>query len=133
MADFAEWAVACETAYWEPGTFMRVFGANEVAATHQVVENDLVAAAIIELMGQTSIWRGTMSDLLARLRGVVGPETARSLPKAPHTLRQHIDRIDDDLRGIGIEFELGIREGKWRKRFVVIRADSQAEEAESDE
>ena len=38
MADFCRWAVACEGAYWPPGTFQAAYGNAQAARTEDVVE-----------------------------------------------------------------------------------------------
>jgi hypothetical protein len=41
MADFAEWATACEGAVWEPPVFARAYALNRAGATAAVIEEDL--------------------------------------------------------------------------------------------
>jgi hypothetical protein len=50
MADFALWSTACETAFWPAGTFWRTYEANRRAAIESVVEADVVAARVREIM-----------------------------------------------------------------------------------
>jgi hypothetical protein len=52
MADFALWSTACETAFWPVGTFWRAYDANRRAAIESVVEADVVAARVREIMAQ---------------------------------------------------------------------------------
>src|SRR2546429_7527424 len=37
MADFALWAMACETSLWPPGTFARAYAANRRAAIESIM------------------------------------------------------------------------------------------------
>jgi len=46
MADFAVWGIACETAFWPSGTFLRVYDANRRTAIEGAIEADPVAAFV---------------------------------------------------------------------------------------
>ena len=52
MADFALWGTACETAYWEAGTFMQAYGQNRDDAVSAVIEADNVATAVQNVHGR---------------------------------------------------------------------------------
>jgi hypothetical protein len=64
MADFALWAMACETAFWPAGTFARAYEANRRAAIESVIDTDPVATCVREIMTDRRKWKGTASDLL---------------------------------------------------------------------
>jgi hypothetical protein len=92
MADFALWATACETAFWAPGTFLRVYDANRRAAIEGVIEADPVAAFVREIMAVRSTWAGRASDLL-RARIVAGedvPDTTAGWPRNPRVLASRL-------------------------------------------
>jgi len=62
MADFTQWVVACETAFWSEGTFLSVYQENRQAAMEETVKNDPVADSIYTLAQATSQpWEGTSS------------------------------------------------------------------------
>src|SRR5262245_54332492 len=50
MADFAQWATACESALWPPGTFWSAYCGNLDEAVESVIEADEVAVAVRTLM-----------------------------------------------------------------------------------
>ena len=50
LADFALWATACETAFWDGGTFAKAYGKNRDDAVSTVIEADLVATAVQSFM-----------------------------------------------------------------------------------
>src|SRR5262249_27991975 len=90
MADFALWATACETAFWDAGTFAKAYGQNRDEAVATVIEADLVATAVQKFMAerpdleeqptliaQRDIWRGTSSNLLGALKMAVGEDQAK--------------------------------------------------------
>ncbi len=111
MADFAEWATACEQAasdvLWEAGLFAAAYDTNRARAAQLVIEEDLVANAIRRLMArqQDEPWRGTTKALLEELSEIVG-ETIRqhrSWPKAPNALARRMNKASGVLRKIGIK------------------------------
>jgi hypothetical protein len=64
MADFALWAMACETAFWPAGTFTQAYQANRRAAIEDSIDADPVAAWVRQIMANRSTWTGSASDLL---------------------------------------------------------------------
>ena len=72
LADFAKWSVACETAFWRPGTFEAAYGHNRDEAVADVIETDPVASAVLAFMHDRTDWTGTASDLLGALSQLVG-------------------------------------------------------------
>jgi hypothetical protein len=59
MADFAQWAMACETALWPAGTFGAAYKCNCDDAIEAVIEADPVAATVRTLMQTRTVWTGT--------------------------------------------------------------------------
>ena len=64
MADFAQWATACESAFGPAGIFLRAYSENRRAARDGILEADPVAARVREIMARCSTWSGSASDLL---------------------------------------------------------------------
>ena len=64
MADFCKWAVACEGAYWPPGTFMAAYDDAQVSATEDVIEDIAVGPALRQLLEETGSFDGTATELL---------------------------------------------------------------------
>ena len=119
MADFALWATACETAFWPPGTFLRVYDANRRAAIEGVIEADPVAAFVREIMAVRSTWEGRASELL-RARTAAGenvPDRTAGWPKNPRALAGRLRRCQTFLRTIGIDIAFS-REGRTGSRMI---------------
>ena len=119
MADFALWATACETAFWPPGTFLRVYDDNRRAAIDGVIEADPVAAFVREIMAVRSTWAGRASDLL-RARFAAGedmPNRTAGWPKNPRALAGRLRRCQTFLRTVGIDIAFS-REGRTGSRMI---------------
>jgi hypothetical protein len=85
MADFALWAMACETAFWPAGTFTQTYRANRRATIEDLIDADPVAAWVRQIMANRSK-TGSASDLLragAALAGPGLPGEASAWPKSP--------------------------------------------------
>src|SRR5262249_12505455 len=61
MADFAKWGVACEGAFWPPGTFMAAYDDNQHGANDAVLDADNVALAVTNFMLSRLRWEGAPS------------------------------------------------------------------------
>ncbi len=119
MADFALWATACETAFWSPGTFLRVYDANRRSAIEGVIEADPVAAFVRKIMAVRSTWTGRASDLL-RARIAAGdnvPDGTAGWPKNPRALAGRLRRCQTFLRTVGIDIAFS-REGRTGSRMI---------------
>jgi hypothetical protein len=119
MADFALWATACETAFWPPGTFLRVYDANRRAAIEGVIEADPVAAFVREIMAVRSTWAGRASDLLrAYIAGAEDvPNRTAGWPRNPRALAGRLRRCQTFLRTVGIDVAF-TREGRTGRRVI---------------
>jgi hypothetical protein len=105
MADFARWGTACEGTMWPPGTFMTAYAGNLEDAVTNVIEADLVATAVQQLMAKRTDWTGTASDLLGALNSTVEERTTRTKawPDTPRGLSGRLRRAATVLRKVGIE------------------------------
>ena len=121
MADFAKWAVACETTFWEEGAFLEAFDKNRVDAIEDVIEADPVASAVVRLASERQPWIGTASDLLTALEDIVGDRIAKtkSWPKTPQILSGRLKRAATFLRARGVESSFR-KEGRMRRRVIEI-------------
>jgi hypothetical protein len=127
MADFAEWATACEPGLWEPGTFAAAYAANRENAMADVVEANLVGAALQAFMANRDEWSGTATELLDELNDQIGDEQRRNKfwPKAANALSGKLTRLGGDLRKLGIEIaDEGREPGSRRRRFKITRVVS---------
>ncbi len=107
MADFAHWIVACEPALpWGEGRFLEAYEANREAATNALVENDIVASAVIEFMQSRSSWEGAAKELLALLERCAGEDEIKGNRQWPKytKLTSSLRRLAPSLRKLGIDF-----------------------------
>jgi hypothetical protein len=133
MADFSLWSTACETAFWQAGTFKKAYSKNRDDAVTTVIEADLVASAVEALVNKIESlnkpreqkstegqpvprWGGTASELLGALVLVI-PENQPKLkewPATPRALSARLRRAAPTLRRVGIEITFGKRESGGR-------------------
>jgi hypothetical protein len=118
MADFALWAVACETAFWKSGTFSKVYAQNRDDAVDRVIEADLVATAIQSFMAARAEWKGTSSALLGSLKEekAIGEDQTRlkEWPSSPRAFSGRLRVAAATLRRVGIEVAFG------KKRVITL-------------
>ncbi len=121
MADFAEWAVACEEVLWPSGTFLAAYAGNRDEAVDGVIEADPVGSAVHTLMAKRSEWTGTASELLGALGEVAGDATRKSKawPATARTLSNRLRRAATFLRKKRIDIQF-TREGRSRTRTITI-------------
>jgi hypothetical protein len=121
MADFALWAMACETALWPAGTFEAAYKSNRDDAIEDVIEADPVAAAVRTLAQTRTVWTGTATELLVALTKLVSDRVARSKnwPDSPEALSNRVRRAATFLRKGGIDIAFN-RLGRGRTRTITI-------------
>jgi hypothetical protein len=113
MADFAHWGAACESAAFEPGSFLRAYRRNCDGAVETVLEADTVATLLRSFMAKRTEakWTGTATTLLATLAAEAGETVARAKdwPKTPNALGGRLRRASPFLRkvGIAVSFDRG--------------------------
>jgi hypothetical protein len=125
MADFTVWVTACETAFWEPGTFMKAYADNIARAVETILHHNTVATAVrgfMALQSPETTWAGTATDLLELLGKVVGEKATKSKfwPIDGARLSGRLRRAATFLRKIGIEINLDEREGhQWTRKITI--------------
>ena len=122
MADFAEWATACETAFWPSGTFMAAYNSNLEEVIDTVIEADLVGSTVRQFAQEERTWDGTVSELLDAMR-VFSNESAtrsRDWPNSPEALSNRLRRAATFLRKVGVEISFDREKDKQRSRTVTI-------------
>ncbi len=88
MADFAQWAVACEPGLpIEPGTFLQRYTANRDAADEIALEASPIASALATLMSGRPAWSGTPRQLHEELTRVI-----QRRPSADHSGSSQLPR-----------------------------------------
>src|SRR5262245_28044971 len=78
LADFAEWATACEAAFWPPGTFMKAYESNRHHLNEVALDADLVGTTIEAMMATRIDWAGSSADLLRSLNLIADENQTRS-------------------------------------------------------
>jgi hypothetical protein len=124
MADFAFWVTACETAFWEAGTFMNAYTANIAGAVETILHHNTVATAVRDFMAMqqpATTWTGTATELLELLGRVAGEKATKTKfwPTDGARLSGRLRRVATFLRKVGIEINLA-QEGHQRTRTVTI-------------
>jgi hypothetical protein len=110
MADYARWAIACESAYTTAGGFMAAFNRSRGEAHEQVVENSVPATALrifTARKGPDSEWTGTASQLFMALKLVATEmEIGRErFPTDGQRLMRELRNAEAALKAIGIKVE----------------------------
>jgi hypothetical protein len=124
MADFALWATACESAFRPAGTLEAAYTSNRHDAIENIVDADLVAARVRDMMADRVQWAGSASDLLRAGTNDAGNSTVGNQfgwPKNPRALAGRLRRAQTSLRTLGIEIVFG-REGRLGTRTIRITA-----------
>jgi len=118
MADFALWGSACERT---PGAFLRAYEENRKSAVETILAADQVATAIQALMASRREWKGTASNLLDTLEGVVGEKVLKSKnwPASAEALGRGLRRPATFLRKAGIE--IGFKKVDGTRTIIITR------------
>lgn len=132
LADFALWVTAAEPALdMEPGDFVAAYADNRAAANELTLGAAVIADPIRNLLERNGKWVGTASGLLHALSDIADERTVRgkSWPKAPHSLSNHLRRIETNLRAaaISVSFERHAQ----GKRVIVLEQLEQSPETAS--
>ena len=122
MADFSKWAMACETAFWEQGTFERAYALNAKNQLDDLIDADPTAILILGFMDSRTHWTGTSSDLLAEINSYdqTANKAQMTLPISPDALGKHIERIKPILREKGINISKAKTSDRNRTRLIII-------------
>ena len=117
MADFCKWAVACERAYWDPGTFMATYGDAQASATEDVLEASPVGQKLREWLEENATFDGTSTELLDRLNQHLQDEQSpRGWPANSSVMGKQLTRLAPSLRKLGftVESTKTKRRNLWR-------------------
>jgi hypothetical protein len=124
MADFALWATACETAFWQSGTFSQAYDRNRQDAVGTVIEADLIASAVQSFIAKQpgTEWHGTSAKLLGALKMAAGEDQTklREWPATPRALSGRLRRAAATLRKVGVEITFERKSGGNRVRTITI-------------
>jgi hypothetical protein len=136
MADFAVWAMACEGAFTQPGSFVAALSASASEAVEAVVENDAVAIAVRALMADREVWRGSATELLQELtlrdRAEQRPSSWKGFPRDPADLGKRLRKASAVLRKAdGIELAFERTRDRRRDKHIEIRRTERPTEAQA--
>ena len=107
MADFCKWAVACEGAYWPPGTFMAIYGDAQASATEDVLEASPIGQGLREWLEMFPTFDGTATELLDRLNEHrQDDKSPRGWPATGSAMGKQLTRLAPSLRKLGFTAEL---------------------------
>ena len=127
MADFAQFASDCETAFWPMGTVIKAYQGNLAAAADSMLDTTPTTAVLMRWLGAlpTRRWRGGHSELLAVLTNAASEQekSMRSWPRTASHLSNVLARFAPPLRLRGFK----IRDGRPHRgdRWVEIVAPSE--------
>jgi hypothetical protein len=121
MADFAHWAIACETALWDEGAFITAYNANILSAVESVLEASPVAGAVRAFMANRTQWQGTSTALLVLLTTAADKRVSESehWPDNGRALSGRLRRAASFLRHTGIQISFA-REAHTGTRLTTI-------------
>jgi hypothetical protein len=101
LADSAEWVEAAAPSFgWSEGRILSVFSAARESATLDALAEDPIAVALCEFGEETSLWEGTVGELLAELNRRAEDTTrhGRGWPQTARKLSAILERLRPELR-----------------------------------
>lgn len=126
MADFARWVTAAEPGLGvEPHAILAAYDSNRAAANEIAVDVSSIGGPVRELVADGGSWAGTATELLEALGRRVGDAAKgqRGWPRSARALSGILRRLAPNLRALGVEIVLDLREpGDRRRRLVRINA-----------
>ncbi|MAY92209.1 hypothetical protein [Haliea sp.] len=134
MFDMIQWVTAGENAMgWEPGTFQRAYELNQLEVMEAGLGSDPLAVAIIRFMEGKPCWNGSISRLLACLNAGTdrGSRSGAHWPRSAISLGRNLNRIETNLRALGIAVTREGRSASERTITIVNHNLSQPEIAEN--
>ena len=109
MADFCRWAVACEGAYWSPGTFLATYDDAQASATEDVVEDSPIWPALRQFLEVSPDFDGTATELLNQIGTYKQDDkNPRGWPSTGAAMGKQLMRLAPSLRKLGYTAD-------WRK------------------
>jgi len=125
LADFAQWATAAELALgMKSGDFMRAYAESRDSVHSVVIEGSAVGEVIREYCFERGGFDECLllKDLLEKLRNAAGERSSqKSFPKSSKGLRNELQRINPNLRELGIEIAFLGKSGPSASRGASVR------------
>ena len=102
MADFCAWAVACEGAFWPPGTFLAALDAAHASSSEDLLDQWVIWPELHRLLDVSSRFEGTANELLQRLNEHTHDRKAgKGWPTTGAVLGRQLTRMAPALRKFG--------------------------------
>jgi hypothetical protein len=125
MADFARWAVACESALpWEKGTFLKRYAANQAGRQKTALESHVFIPHLVAFVKDAGgEWRGSTTQLLEGLnkraeRKQNGITRRKTWPQGPRWLSSRLSELQ---RALEEQRDLTMRWGhSGSKRWIAL-------------
>ena len=138
MADFCQWAMACEKGSGNKAVFYDAYERNQQSAAELPLEDSPLTQPLLKLMASHKDgFDGTSSDLLAALTLIATDPKSRDWPKKPNALSNRLRRLAPNFRDVhGLLIATGRdTSSNTVKRFVRITWEKKAgkESPESDQ
>jgi hypothetical protein len=132
MSDFATWIVACEPALpWQPGTFLKVYRANQRRASADALELDDVGSAMVKYAEQRltpdvpAVVR--LEDVLEGINEVTQRDfkDMRNWPSNPQGLAYRLSKLAGNLRERGVHIRKLKRDGDGARYEIRLESRPQ--------
>ena len=105
---------------WHKARFTDAYEANRGSASDAVIQSDMIAQALLDLIEQQhGRWVGTATDLLAALPVSEATRKQKGFP-APNTLPERLTRLQNTLAGLGLEIAFTKSTDRTRKKVIVL-------------
>ncbi|MCS5550803.1 MAG: hypothetical protein NZ811_04705 [Gammaproteobacteria bacterium] len=126
MADFCKFATASHLAFgWSKNQFMDAYRANVKSAYVDSLESSMFTTALMKMFERESVFKGRPIQLLEHLeyKMYASERTTRSSkwPKTPKGVMEILDRSEDALAAIGIDYEK--YKDRTNKTFIKLELD----------
>ncbi len=126
MSDFCKFATASHLAFgWSENQFMDAYRANVKSAYVDSLESSMFTTALMKMFERESTFKGRPIQLLEHLEDKMyaSERTTRSSkwPKTPKGVMEILDRSEDALAAIGIDYEK--YKDRTNKTFIKLELD----------
>lgn len=134
MADFAEWSAAAEDGLrLTAGSFMNAYTRNRDNVNETALEALPLADTVKAFCDKNDDFEGTMKEFLAELNKIADDETKKNkeYPKSERGLRSKLERINPNLRAIGIDIKFLGKSDKGRLLKLEYSREQSSEASDS--
>jgi hypothetical protein len=123
MSSYARWGYAVAEALGESGDkFLQAYWRNIGKQTSEILNDNLLALAVIDFMQDKDEWNGIAGDLLKELQEIADDLSIdikdKQFPKQPNTLTRKLNTLKVTLEQAGIEYTKSKHTEKGRLIFL---------------